>query len=81
MKYEEVYLKAYQDGRDAKSSLGNYFYFYNAERPHQALGYQTPADVFALTLIESANVDMVESLTAQPLMIAEPDLNIAPTLS
>jgi len=81
VKYEEVYLKAYQDGRDAKSSLGNYFYFYNAERPHQSLGYRTPAEVFAPTLIESGNVDMVESLTAQPLRIAEPDLNIAATLS
>jgi len=81
VKYEEVYLKAYQDGRDAKGSLGHYFYFYNAERPHQSLGYRTPAEVFAPTLIESANVDMVESLTAQPLTIAGPDLNIAPTLS
>jgi len=79
VKYEEVYLKAHQHGRDAMSSLGNYFY--NAERPHQSLGYRTPAELFAATLIESANVDMVECLTAQPLRIAEPELNIAPTLS
>ena len=39
VKYEEVYLKAYQDGRDARIGLGNYFRFYNTERPHQALGY------------------------------------------
>ncbi|GAJ11409.1 unnamed protein product, partial [marine sediment metagenome] len=48
VKYEEVYLKAYQDGRDARISLGNYFRFYNTERPHQALGYRTPAEVFTL---------------------------------
>jgi putative transposase len=81
VKYEEVYLKAYQDGRDARSNLANYFHFYNAERPHQSLGYRTPAEVFAATLIEATNVDMVESSTAQPLTRAEPELNIAPTLS
>jgi putative transposase len=81
VKYEEVYLKAYEDGGDARSSLANYFHFYNAERPHHSLGYRTPAEVFAPTLIEPANVDMVESLTAQPLRRAEPELNIAPTLS
>ncbi|GAF67263.1 unnamed protein product, partial [marine sediment metagenome] len=81
VKYEEVYLKAYQDGRDARISLGNYFYFYNAERPHQSLGYRTPAEVFASTPVEATNVDMVQFLTPEPLRIAEPDLNIAPLLS
>jgi len=46
VKYEEVYLKAYQDGTEARSSIRNYFRFYNFERPHQALGYRTPAEVF-----------------------------------
>jgi len=47
VKYEEVYLKAYRDGRDARAGLGEYLRFYNAERPHQALGYRTPAEVFS----------------------------------
>jgi putative transposase len=46
VKYEEVYLKAYQDGRDARIGIGNYFSFYNTQRPHQALAYRTPAEVF-----------------------------------
>ena len=46
VKYEEVYLKAYTDGRQAKTDLDAYFRFYNAQRPHQTLGYRTPADVF-----------------------------------
>ncbi len=46
VKYEEVYLKAYQNGKDARIGIGGYFRFYNAERPHQALGYRTPAEVF-----------------------------------
>jgi len=47
VKYEEVYLKAYQDGKEARAGIGNYFRFYNTQRPHQALGYRTPAEVFA----------------------------------
>ena len=78
VKYEEVYLKAYQDGRDARSSLANYFYFYNTERPHQAIGYRTPAEVFKIAI---AVRGMVESLIPEASTIAEPDLNIAPTLS
>ena len=46
VKYEEVYLKAYADGRRAKADLDAYFLFYNTQRPHQALGYRTPAKVF-----------------------------------
>ena len=46
VKYEEVYLKAYTDGRQAKTELEAYFHFYNTQRPHQALGYRTPAEVF-----------------------------------
>ncbi len=81
VKYEEVYLKAYQDGRDARASLGDYFRFYNTEHPHQALGYQTPAEVFNLMPVEVTNGGMVESLTSNTLRIAGPALNIAPILS
>ncbi len=45
VKYEAVYLKTYLDGREAKAALAHYFYFYSNERPHQALGYRTPAAV------------------------------------
>ena len=47
VKYEEVYLKAYSNGREAKAGLDAYFRFYNTQRPHQALGYRTPAQVFS----------------------------------
>jgi len=81
VKYEEVYLKAYQDGREARVGLGNYFRFYNAERPHQTHGYRTPAEVYTTIQVEATNEGMVESLTPDPLRIAGPDLNIAPILS
>src|SRR5262249_53602819 len=43
LKYEEVYLHAYADVREAREGIGRYFAFYNDARPHQALGYRTPA--------------------------------------
>ena len=46
VKYEEVYLKAYADAKEARRELGAYFRFYNDQRPHQALGYRTPAELF-----------------------------------
>jgi len=81
VKYEEVYLKAYQDGRDARAGIGNYFRFYNTERPHQALGYRTPAEVFNSIPVEATHGDVVESLTQDTLRTAVPNLNIAPILS
>ncbi len=46
VKYEEVYLKAYVNAVEARRELAAYFRFYNNLRPHQALGYRTPAEVF-----------------------------------
>ena len=81
VKYEEVYLKAYQDGREARIGLGNYFRFYNTERPHQALDYRTPAEVYSAIQVEPTNEGMVESLISDPLGIAGSNLNIVPILS
>ena len=46
VKYEEVYLKDYADPREAREGLRAYWRFYNEQRPHQALGYRTPAEVY-----------------------------------
>jgi putative transposase len=46
LKYEEVYLKAYQDTKEARAEIAKYIRFYNAERPHQSLGYKTPAQEY-----------------------------------
>jgi putative transposase len=81
VKYEEVYLKAYQDGRDARNSLREYFQFYNNLRPHQALGYRTPAEVFASRPMGTTNGGVIESLTLDTLRTAGHDLNKAPILS
>ncbi len=81
VKYEEVYLKAYQDGRDARIGISEYFRFYNNHRPHQALGYRTPAEVFTSIPMEATNGGVVVSLILDTLRTAEPDLNKAPVLS
>lgn len=41
-KYEDVYINDYGDVGESRVGLGKYFVFYNTERPHQSLGYQTP---------------------------------------
>ncbi len=43
LKYEEVYLNPYDSLVEARDGIGRYFRFFNDERPHAALGYQTPA--------------------------------------
>ncbi len=46
IKYEEVYLHEYATPREARQSLSQYIHFYNHDRPHQSLDYQTPAAVY-----------------------------------
>ena len=46
LKYEEVYLRAYENVAEARQGIASYFQFYNNERLHQALGYRTPRQVF-----------------------------------
>ena len=54
VKYEEIYLKAYDDIRSARKSLGMYFDFYNMERRHQSLDRQTPDQVYYENVIRKA---------------------------
>ena len=46
VKYEEVYLHAWETGAEAKAALARYFAFYNGTRPHEALAYRTPDEVY-----------------------------------
>ena len=46
LKYEEVYLRDYQFVPEARAGIEKYFQFYNHERLHQSLGYQTPAAMY-----------------------------------
>ena len=46
LKHEEVYLKGYADGREARAGIGQWIAFYNDVRPHQALTHRTPMAVW-----------------------------------
>jgi putative transposase len=53
VKYEEVYLKAYETVSEARKSLGRYLDFYNTGRPHSALDRQTPDQAYFQNLLLS----------------------------
>ncbi len=46
VKYEDIYLKRYESVPTLKAGLTDYFRHYNEERPHQALDYKTPSQVY-----------------------------------
>jgi putative transposase len=48
VKYEDVYLKGYEQVPELECGLRAYFGFYNGERLHQSLGYRTPAEVYGV---------------------------------
>jgi len=46
LKYEDIYLRDYEHGHALAGGLGRWFGRYNRRRPHQALGYATPGEVY-----------------------------------
>ena len=46
LKYEEVYLNAYESVAEAKAGIGAWLSFYNDERQHQSVGYRTPRQIY-----------------------------------
>lgn len=46
VKYEEVYLRAYESVTEARTSLGRYLAFYNEQRPHSSLDGRTPEEAY-----------------------------------
>ncbi len=75
VKYEEVYLHDYTTPRTARQGLTRYMEFYNRERPHQALNYRTPAELYG-------GARSAIQLEKRPILKgAEPTLNKANLLS
>jgi putative transposase len=54
LKYEEVYLNAYDNLIEARAGIRSYFEFYNSRRQHKALGHQTPARFYDCLIREAA---------------------------
>jgi len=63
LKYEEVYLHEYANPKEAYRQLAAYIRFYNFERPHQALDYLTPAQVFGACTPPTLGVHLPSTLT------------------
>ena len=68
LKHEDVYLKGYADGREARAGIGEWIAFYNERRLHQALGYRAPMAVWRESARPEAcgHVDNAAALTTGP---------------
>ena len=71
LKYEDVYLKCYTNVLTLIAGLTAYFLFYNTERPHQALDYCTPGEVYrtgvsgGARIVDKFSVKQKTSLTVE----------------
>ena len=86
MKYEEAYLEAYMGTGKARRGLEAYFLVYNDLRPHQALGYRTPAEVLHAKQIVREEESIERRCTPREVSETLPgavglSLNFAPTQS
>src|SRR6266436_2857299 len=79
LKYEDVYLKGYADGREARAGIASWLAFYNLRRPHQALANRTPMAVWRdgttgaldgqavdMTLVLRTSLDNAAALPTSP---------------
>ena len=66
----EVYLKAYARASEASRELGAYFRFYNDQRPHQALGYRTPPDVFHQVIDVPGDASKERRCSPEPVLVS-----------
>jgi putative transposase len=68
LKYEDVYLKGYTDGREAAGGVAAWIAFYNERRPHQALADRTPMAVWRKAIVDAKAVDMMDNAAALSIM-------------
>ena len=90
LKHEDIYLKGYADGREAKAGIGSWITFYNLRRPHQALGNRPPMTVWRagvtgalgdravdMTLVLRTSLDNAGALPTSPQPQQQPERLIA----
>jgi putative transposase len=66
LKYEEVYLHAYDTVAEARLCIDRWLSFYNNERLHQSLGYQTPRQVYETNCPPVDMMDIAGAMTTYP---------------
>lgn len=64
LKHEDVYLKGYADGCEAKAGIADWMEFYNETRLHQALDYRAPMAVWRQGVAAATAVDMMDNADA-----------------
>ena len=64
LKHEDIYLRGYADGVEAKAGIGVWIDFYNERRLHQALDYRAPMAVWREGMVAAATVDMMDNADA-----------------
>ncbi len=84
--YETMHLKAYDSGAISRRELGTYFRFYNSQRPHQALGNRTSADLFHADRMAPEKESKEKRCSIRPMLVscggvAGPSLESAQLLS
>ena len=72
LKHEDIYLKAYADGREAKAGIAAWITFYNEQRFHQALGHRTPMRVWREGMAAASNKGTVEMMDNAPALTTSP---------
>lgn len=78
VKYEDIYLKEYETLAQVQVGLKVYFNFYNGERGHQSLGYQTPDRVYATGQGGGAKIIDKFGRLAEPVSVPLPKDDVAP---
>jgi putative transposase len=78
LKYQEVYLKSYADGREARAGIAAWIVFYNATRPHQALDGRTPMIVWRTGMTGLLPVNALD-MTLRPAARSLDDPSASPT--
>ena len=73
IKYENVFLQSFDTVEQARKSLSDYINFYNQKRPHQALNYHTPDDVYTLGRIPTKQ-ELFKSFNVQNILKREADM-------
>jgi putative transposase len=88
LKYEDIYLKGYADGREARAGIAAWIAFYNTQRPHQALGNRAPMAVWRagaegeigaavdMTLLVPRSLDNARVLPTYP-QLQQPQARVA----
>jgi len=64
LKHEDIYLKGYADGGEARAGIAAWMEFYNHRRLHQALGYQPPMTVWRDAMAKTKAVEMMDNADA-----------------